>query len=60
MAGCGDANKCLNDIGFGLDNIISLENLFSDIKKYTGTWKENETCLDLIEKYEKGEKWKRI
>lgn len=55
-----NVKKRNNDIGFGLDNIISLENLFSAIKKYTGIWKENKVCLDLIEKYEKGERWKRI
>lgn len=55
-----NVKKRNNDIGFGLDNIISLETLFYNIKQYNGAWKENNLCLDLIQKYERGERWKRI
>lgn len=40
-------------------NSKSLETLFFDIVNYKGSWKEQELCLDLIRKYESGERWKR-
>ena len=53
------AKKRLANAAYGIDNSISLEELMDAIKKYTGDWKEHKLCLDLIAKYERGEKWKR-
>lgn len=38
-------------------NNIELENLFDKIKKYKKEWSEQELVLQLIKKYENGERW---
>ena len=38
---------------------ISLQELFDGIRSYQEDWKEQDSCLDLIDRYEKGERWGR-
>lgn len=38
---------------------ITLETLFNKIQTYPYSWKEQELCLNLIERYKNGEKWSR-
>lgn len=40
-------------------NSQSLENLFLKIKNFDRDWFEQDLCLELINKYENGERWKR-
>ena len=41
------------------DTSISLDQLFNDIKNYTGVWAEQKFCLSLINKYAKGVRYIR-
>lgn len=38
---------------------ITLEELFYNIRSFPNSWKEQEKCLQLIERYTNGEKWSR-
>ena len=55
-----NVSKSRTDTGFGIDNSITLEMLFQNIRTFTGDWQEQNLCLDLIAKYERGERWNRI
>jgi len=41
------------------ENFLTYEYLFNKIKKWEIEWKEHDQCLDLIGKYNTGEKWRR-
>ncbi|MDD4804152.1 MAG: NUMOD3 domain-containing DNA-binding protein [Candidatus Pacebacteria bacterium] len=38
---------------------ITLEELFNNISEYKLQWKEHDLCMELINKYKNGERWKR-
>jgi len=42
-----------------IDSSISLEKLFEEIKNYQKQWKEQKLVLELIKRYENGERWER-
>lgn len=41
------------------DTDMSIENLFSEIRNFSGEWKEHEKVIELIGEYENGKRWKR-
>jgi len=41
----------------GMDDLITIEELFEAIQCYNGNWKEHEICLQLITDYLSGKRW---
>ena len=38
---------------------ITLSELFKRITKYNGDWQRQELCLELVDRYKNGKRWKR-
>jgi len=41
------------------DNVIDIKNLFQFIKQYNNVWQEQDICIELIKKYENGNRYNK-
>jgi len=54
-----NVKKRKKDIGYGYDNVWSLDDLFEAITSYSNKWENQDTCIELIKQYRGGNRWKR-
>lgn len=48
-----------DNISKGSKSLFTLDELFNNIRQYTGMWQEQNRCLTLIKEYKMGNRWKR-